>query len=161
MFTLDVRNCLFNTQNLLSIQRLFVGKGKCRSLFLDQGTGRRCRSTRKRTVMRKMAMSTTVVVVAEVPMKEQAEAQVLAGVTIVSVAAAAGGITVPRGSGVFHRVLNTDRKSLLLHPGLPRSPLSSPAKMKVGNTCRSFWKVKNKKIKILKKNIKNIYSTYL
>lgn len=88
--------------------------------------------------MRKMAMSTTVVVVAEVPMKEQAEAQVLAGVTIVNVAAAAGGITVPRGRGVFHRALNADRKSPLLHPGLPRSPLSSPAKMKVGNTCRSI-----------------------
>lgn len=79
-------------------------------------------------------MSTTVVMVAEVPMKEQAEEErVPAGVTIENAAAAAGGITVPRGSGVFRHALNADRKSPPLHPGLPRSPLSSPAKMKVGN----------------------------
>lgn len=83
--------------------------------------------------MRKMAMSTTVVVVAEVPMKEQAEARVPAGVMIESAAAVAGGITVPRGSGAFRHVLIADHKSPPLRPGLPRSPLSSPAKMKVGN----------------------------
>lgn len=88
--------------------------------------------------MRKTAMTTTVVVVAEVPMKEQVEAQVLEGGTIVSVATAAGGTTVPRGSGVFHRALNADHKPPLLNRGLPRSPLSSPAKMKVGITCQSI-----------------------
>lgn len=78
-------------------------------------------------------MSTTVVVVAEVPMKERAEARVPAGVTTESAAAAAGGITVPRGSGASRHVPNADRKSPPLRPGPPRSPSSSPAKMKVGN----------------------------
>lgn len=85
--------------------------------------------------MKKLAMSTTVVVVAEVPMKEQVEAQVLADIMIESVVAVAGGITVLHGSGVFPHALSADHKSPLLRPGLPKSPLSSPAKVKVGNIC--------------------------
>lgn len=71
--------------------------------------------------MKRMDMTTIVVVVAKVPMEEQAEA--LAGVLIVSVATAAGGIIVPRGKGASHRALIADHKPPLRHPGLPRSPL--------------------------------------
>lgn len=130
---LPKKNKKRNTQNVPSFLRLFVGKGKCKSLFLGQGTGRQCQSTRKKIVMRMMAMSTTLVV-AEVPMKEQAEAQALAGVMIVSGAAATDGITVPRGSVASLRALIVDHKPPLLHPGLPRSLSSSPARMKVGST---------------------------
>ncbi len=105
--------------------------------------------------MRMMAMSTTVVVVAKVPMKEQVEARALAGVTIVSVAAAAGGITVPRGRGASHPVLIADHKPPLLHPGLPRSPLSSPAKMKVGNTMSKIHQIYKKTKEILLKKFSN------
>lgn len=82
-------------------------------------------------------MSTTVAVVAEVPMKEQAEVQELAGDMTGSAAAVAGGITVPHGSGVSHRAQNADRKPPPLHPGLPRSPLSNRARMKVRSSRQS------------------------
>lgn len=81
--------------------------------------------------MRMMAMN-TVAVVFKVPM-EQAEAQALADIKTVSEAAAAGEITVPHGRGASHHVLIADHKPRPLHLGLPRSPLSSPAKMKVGH----------------------------
>lgn len=144
MSCLDVRKTIIIaalTQNLLCIPRLFAGKGKCRSLFLGQGTGRRCQSTRKRTAMKKMAMTTTVGVLVQMPTKEQSEARALAGVMTVSGAAAAGGTTVPRGSGASHHALIADHKPPLPHPGLPRSPLSSPAKMKVGNTMSRHMKI--------------------
>lgn len=83
-------------------------------------------------------MSTTVAAVAEVPMKEQAEVQELAGDMTGSAAAVAGGITVPHGSGVSHRAQNADHKPPLLHSGLPRSPLSNHARMKVRRSRQSI-----------------------
>lgn len=116
---------------LLSLSRLFVEKEKYKSQFHGQGTGRQCLSMRKKTVMRMMVTSTTVVVVAKVPTEVRVEAQALAGDMNVSVATAGGGITVPHGRGASHHALIADLKPLLLHPGLPRSPLWSLAKMKV------------------------------
>ena len=77
-------------------------------------------------------MSTTVVVVAQVPMTEQVEAQ--PGVRTVSAAAVADGTAAPRGRGASHRALTAVHKSPLLLPGQPRSHSSSLAKTKVGNT---------------------------
>lgn len=122
-------NCL-NTE-ILSLPRPFVVRGKCRSLFLDPGTGRRCPSTRRRKPMRRMATT----MVAKVPMQEQAAAaRVPAGVRAASAVAAAGGIAVPRETGASRRVLTDDHKHPLLRQGPPRWPWSSPARMKVSNT---------------------------
>lgn len=81
--------------------------------------------------MRPMLTITAVDAVDKVPMQVQAEAQALAGVTIGSVAAAGGGM--PHGREASHHAPIADHKPLLLHPGPPRSLLSSPAKTKVGN----------------------------
>lgn len=83
--------------------------------------------------MRLMLTITAVDVVDKVPMQVQAEARALAGVTIGSVAAVGGGITVPHRRGASHHAPIADHKPLLLHPGPPRSLLSSPAKTKVGD----------------------------
>lgn len=83
--------------------------------------------------MRPMLTITAVDAVDKVPMQVQAEARAMAGVTIGSVAAAGGGITVPHGREASHHAPIADHKPLLLHPGPPRSLLSSPAKTKVGN----------------------------
>lgn len=129
--------CLLRT-HFLVISRLFDGKGRCRSLFHVQGTERPCQSMRKRILMRKMATTTTVVVLVEAATKEQVEAPVPADVRTESVAAAAGGITVPLVSGAFPRDLSAAHRFPLVQPGLPKSPLSSPVKMKVRNLCQNW-----------------------
>lgn len=86
--------------------------------------------------MTKTATTTTVVVLVEAATKERVEAPAPADVRTESAAAAAGGITVPLVSGAFPRDLNAGHRFPLVQPGLPKSPLSSPVKMKVRNKCR-------------------------
>lgn len=91
--------------------------------------------------MRKTATTSTVVALVEAATKEQAEALVPADVRTASVAAAAGGITVPLGSGAFPRDLNGGHRFPPVQPGRPKSPSSSPVKMKVRNFCESSFLV--------------------
>lgn len=89
-----------------------------------------------------MGTTTTAVILVEAAMKEQVEALVLADVRIASVAAVAGGITVPLGSEVFPQDLNAGHRFPLVQPGLLRSPLSNPGKMKVRSICQSVERMK-------------------